>query len=349
MSSAKSRWDNSHYRQFAASLEEIIDGHRESGGADAIAQQRRQVESLCDLEQQFRNELIRDKRGANVYKAFVKFVRDERRNILAARPYFRERQDVFKSRIAPALRDRADKSLYQFGINYPFIAFAIRVGKFPPNSKVGKLATKVKEARQELIEMNVPFAISRARAFLRHKQAHLELMDLVQIGTEGLIAAIDKFVPPYNDSFGGVLYGRITGDLVEGNSETLVHFYPSDKRKIYTANKLVKEGRTFEEIAHHINSEAAKDSTSYRGPVTDANEIQQLHVAAYTVSGDSPGESDDSIIGTDESPIHRFEADETWRPDVRFEQTQLMAELNKSILELSVFERKLLALKGINL
>lgn len=342
--------DNGHFRLFATQLESIIEGY--DTDEEHYNRQKRQVETLCDLEKQFRNTLIRDHRGPSVYRAFVKFVRDERRNILAARPYFRERQDVFKARIAPALRDRADKTLYKFDVNYPFIAFAMKAKKFGPNSKVGKLATAVQKARQELIEMNLPLAISRARAFAGYRQAHLDYMDLVQVATEGLIAAIDKFVLPYRASFGAVMYGRITGDLVESNSETLIHFYPSDKRKIYTANKLMKDGQSFEVIAKHINDEEATKNKSSKGPVTNENELQQLYVAAYTVSGDSTGQEDESAMqtaGSEEPAIHRFEADDSWRPDVRLEQSQLHHALHKELKHLSLFEQKLLLMKGIGL
>lgn len=350
--SKKKTFDNNHFRQFAASLEDVILGHETD--EDHYTRQKRQVETLYKLEREFRNRLIRDWRGPGIYKSFVKYVRDDRRNILAARPYFRERQDVFKAKIAPALRDRSDKAIYKFDINYNFITFAMKSKKFAPNSKVAKLARAVEAARQELIEMNIPLAISRARVFARHRQQHLEYMDLVQIATEGLIAAIDKFVLPYQKSFGAVMFGRITGDLVEANSETLVHFWPSDKRKIYTANKLVQKGKTFEEISEHINTESKRDDEGVvdasKPNVTTADEVQQLHVAAYTISGDSPGSDSEETSqgGVDEAPIHRFEADETWRPDVRFENTQLLAALSAELKNLSLFERKLLAMKGIN-
>lgn len=332
---------NEHFRQFAKSLEDIIWGY--DTPEDHYTRQKRQVETLVDLERKFRKALINDRRGPKVYEAFVRFVRDERRNILAARPYFRERQDVFKSQIAPALRERKNKALYRFDINYSFIHFAIKAGGFKERDGVMKLARKVEKARQELVEMNIPIAISRARVFARHRQQHLEYMDLVQVATEGLIASIDKFVLPYQKSFGAVMYGRITGDLIEANSETLVHFYPSDKRKIYTANKLVKDGKTFDEIARYINAEAKKKDDL---DLTDQHEIQQLHIAAYTISGDSPGKETEA---SDESPIHRFEAEETWRPDVRLENIQLQDALRKELSNLSLFERKLLRLKGIPL
>jgi len=345
-------FDSNHFKQFATVLEAVISGW--DTDEDHYTRQKRQVETLCKLEREFRNTLIRDWRGPTVYKAFVKYVRDERRNILSARPFFRERQDVFKSKIAPALRDRADKALYKFDINYSFISWVLRTRHFAPRSRVMRLAKAVGMARKELIEMNMPLAISRARVFARHRQQHLEYMDLVQTAAEGLIAAIDKFVLPYQKSFGAVMFGRITGDLVEANSETLVHFFPSDKRKIYTANKLVQKGKTFEEISEHINTESKRDSDGVidasKPNITTPDEVQQLHIAAYTISGDSPGfeSTDNDSSGIDDSPIHRFEADESWRPDVRFENAQLTSALANELKTLSLFERKLLTLKGIH-
>jgi hypothetical protein len=333
--------NSNHFRQFALELEDVLGSYTKD--SDHQTMQRRRVEALCNLETEWRNALIRDGRGPAVYKAFVKLVRDERRNILDARPFFRERQDVFKNQIAPALRDRADKKLYMFNINYSFIVFAMKAKHFSPRSKVGKLAKAVEEARRELIEVNLPMAISRARAFAFYKQAHLEYMDLVQVATEGVIAAVDKYVLPYTSVFGAVLYGRATGDLVEGNSETLIHFWPKDKRRIYTANKLVKEGKSFEEIADRINDKAATSADK-----TTAQEIQQLHAAAYVISGETLVQTQDNEE-IDESPMARFEAPADTRPDTRYEEAEIRHKLQAEIRKLSLFERKLLAMKGIEL
>lgn len=341
----KSRWDNTHYKQFAASLEEII-SKRANSDEENVAQQKLQVETLCKYECEFRDNLISTVDGRDVYVDFIKYVRDERKNILAARPFFRERQEVFKAKIAPALRNRSEVELFKFNINYSFISFVIGLKKFSEESEIFKIAEKVKEIRNELIQTNIPMAISRARVFSRHSQHHLEYMDLIQIATEGLIAAIDKFVLPYKDSFGGVLYGRATGDLIEANSETLLHFYPKDKRLIYNANKFVKEGKTFEEIADKINNDAAQEGKS--GKATDAYELQQLHIASYTVSGDSSGEPDDrNVSNEDRNPISRFEADDEWRPDVMFENAETFSVIKEAVSKLSLFERKFLALKGV--
>lgn len=332
-------WNDEHFRKFADSLEVAIASYETAG--DHFSVQKAQVERLFNLEVEFKTTLIAHPNGHSVYEDFVTYIRDVQRNILAARPYFRERQDTFRAEIANILRDRSTYSLYKFNLNYPFIALAMKRNQWlREDPKFKSLEQQISAARAELILTNTPLAISRARVFERWRQRHLEYMDLVQIATEGLIAAIDKFVLPYGKNYGAVMYGRITGDLTEGNSETLLHFYPSDKRRIYTANKLVKEGKSFEEIADKLAVET--------GEAVDSNDLQQLHVAAVTVSGDSQGSAEDQA-GGEEQPMARFEADESWRPDVQFEQAEVVDALRTAVNGLSLFEQKLLKLKGVSL
>lgn len=332
-------WDNEHFRKFANNLEEVIASYGEVD--DRFKTQKAQVEKLYNLEVSFKTTLISRPFGHKIYEDFMFFIRDEQRNILAARPYFRERQDTFRAEIAPALRDRSARALYKFNLNYPFIALIMKRNPWlHDDADLANLAKGISDARAELIQTNIPLAISRARVFDRYRQRHLDFMDLVQTAQEGLIAAVDKFVLPYGKNYGAVMYGRITGDLTEANSETLLHFYPSDKRRIYTANKLVKDGKSFEEIAQTLSDET--------GESVDSNDLQQLHVAAVTVSGDSHG-SGDEIGSSEEQPMSRFEADESSRPDVQFEKAEVMSVLAAEIKKLSVFEQKLLQLKGVSL
>jgi DNA-directed RNA polymerase specialized sigma subunit len=333
------KYHDEHFRKFAQGLEAAIAFYRTEGEHYNV--QKAQVERLFNLEVEFKTTLIAHERGPSVYEDFVAFIRDVQRNILAARPYFRERQDTFRAEIAPILRDRVTPALYKFNLNYPFIALVMKRNPWLGEDPVfANLAKAIAKARDELITTNIPLAISRARVFERWRQRHLEYMDLVQIATEGLVAAIDKFVLPYGKNYGAVMYGRITGDLTEGNSETLLHFYPSDKRRIYAANKLVKEGKSFEEIADKLTQET--------GESVDSNDLQQLHIAAVTVSGDSQGSGYDHESEGMEQPMVRFQADESWRPDVQFEDAEVADALKSAIHGLTIFEKKLLRLKGVS-
>lgn len=335
-----------HFRHFASSLEAVIAGYG-STDEDFTARQKRQVETLVHLEMEFRKALIRDKAGPDVYKAFVRYIVSHRRNILAARPFFRERQDIFKRDISPVLRENQDRALYRFNINYPFIAFAMKNGKFNRRTRVWKVAQKVTAARAELIEMNMPLAISRARIFKKlTPQSHLEYMDLVQIANEGLIAAVDKFVLPYTPVFRAVIIGRISGNLIEDYSDTMLHFYPSDKRKLYKARKARRktDDMSADAIAEKVNEQADKNHR------TNASEITQLLAASSHVSLDAPA-PETSFVAEDDpsSGIDRYEADPETRPDNIAEKNEVNRILYATISQLSIFEQKLLRLKGLDL
>lgn len=336
-----------HFRMFACSLERVICGYGEQNG-DQTAKQKKQVEDLVALEAKFKMALIKDRRGHRVYKAFVHHIMDERKNILAARPYFRERQDIFKKEIAPLLRSRGEVGLYRFNINYSFISFALKCYKFTSHSRVMQAAKRVEVARQELIELNVPLAISRAKLFKQHTpQSHLEYMDLIQIANEGLIAAVDKFVLPYTPVFRAVIIGRISGNHIEEYSDTLLHFYPSDRRKIYRANKVqggIKGGLPLDDLAKEVNKGTDEPHE------TTADELHRLLSASSHVSIDAPViETMGSTKSESESSIDHYPADESTRPDVQVEEREAYMVLYKALGELSVIERKLMAMKGIRI
>ena len=336
--------NSEHFRSFAKSLETIID---EYGGVEEITivkRQKKQVEKLVKLETKFRRTLVRHRWGPGVYKSFIDFIIRERKNILAARPYFRERQDIFTSSIAKCLKNEKHKALYRFHFNYQFVRFALESRKWANGSELVKLGKDIEQIRTELVEMNMPLAISRARIFWsKTPKSHLSYMDLVQISSEGLMSAIDKFVLPYSKVFRAVAIGRIIGELIENYSETLVHFYPQDKRKIYRANKRMNkhaDGVDYDRLADEINEGIE------RAQMTDASEISGLVAAASHVSTDSHAPTEENTV-TD--ALDRFAADPSVQPDVTYEETEASHALYDAMHVLTPFERKVLRLKGIGI
>lgn len=329
-----------HFLTFGASLEALLATHVYDRDGDKTTRQKSQVEKLIELEKVFRETLISDYRGPGVYKSFVKFIVETRRNILDARPFFRERQETFKGFISPALRLREDKTLYQYNINWQFIAFALRSADFSPKSRVRKAADAVHAIREELIQSNIPLAISRARIFRgKTQRAHLTYMDLVQISSMGLIAAVDKFVLPYSPVFRSVIIGRAVGDLISSNSETLLHFFPSDRSRIYRSHKANRDPETpdWQACVDAINI----DSDEKHKATID--EVQVLMLAASHISMDA-------TTGNDEvQRVHdSYAADESSRPDLQVEAAEVRQRLYESISStLNVFERKVLSLKGL--
>lgn len=333
--------DDDHFRKFAASLERAIEKYGDLPEEDLLERQKRQVDTLVALEDEFRKTLIKHRWGRAIYKEFIKHICEEKANILAARPYFRERQGVFTSEISVALKNKAEKSLYRFHFNYQFILFVMKARNWPKGGKINKLYQKISDLRTEIVEMNMPLGISRARIFWsRTPKAQLTYMDLIQISCEGLMSAVDKFVLPYSRVFRSVAIGRMVGNFIENYSETFVHFYPKDKRKIYRANKLVGKFASevdFERLAAEVNDGVDASHT------TTAAEIADLMAAASCVSMDGMVQVDPDMP----EPVDRFAAPEESRPDVQAEMNEAAISMHDAIQHLTTFERKLLRLKGI--
>lgn len=336
--------DDPHFRQFAGSLAEAIKRYGTTDDKDFLARQKRQVDTLVALEREFREVLIAHSFGKKVYRAFISYICDERRNILDARPYFRERQGTFTRYISVALRRRDERRLYRFNFNYRFVDFALKAAKWKPGSMLVKLARQIEAVRDELITMNMPLAISRARIFYsRTPKAHLSYMDFIQIACEGLMSGIDKFVPPFSKAFRSVAIGRMTGNFIENYSETCIHFFPVDKRKIYRANKIMGKQAgvvNFEEVAKRVNKGV---EPAHR---TTASEIANLVAASSVVSSDAV------LNDGDDEPIRvadRFAAPASAQPDVICEKQDTMRALAAAISKLPLIDQKLLRLKGVRL
>jgi len=333
-----------HFRSFATSLELAIAkyGHLSEESVSEI--QKKQVEKLVELETQWRLTLIKHSNCERVYMAFIEHICDERRNVLTARPFFRERQKVFTKLISVILKNRSPRRLMAFHVNWHFINFAMKTVKWRDNSPMVRLTKAIMKARTELVEMNLPLAISRSRIFWsRTPKSHLSFMDFVSIATEGLLSAVDKFVLPYSKVFCSVAIGRMVGNFIEAYSNTMLHFYPTDRRKIYRANKFLsrhtKGGYELDQLVTEVNKEAATRQ------LTSQSEISDLVAAASTVSSDTkaPGEIDvpDNVA--------RFEAPDDCRPDVRYEKAEILASMYTATSKLSLIDKKILRMKGLDI
>jgi DNA-directed RNA polymerase specialized sigma subunit len=218
--------------------------------------------------------------------------------------------------------------------------------KWGKSSDVFKIAKEIKKIREEIILQNMPLAISRATLFKKKTpENHLNFMDLNQISFEGLINAVDKFVLPYTTVYRSVIIGRISGDLIENYSETMMHFYPSDKRKIYRANKINKgrelDDQNFDTLAENVNLEGPKLESPASG-----SELQGLMAAVSPLSLDVPM--------TDDTPDAKsfssnFVAPESVQPDYILEDIETKSRLQAAYSSLTPLELKILKMKGFNL
>lgn len=221
------------FKNFCSNLEGLLAAHEASQDPEEelLPRQRKQLRNLINLEAQFRDALIRHRWGLNVYRDFVTYIVETRANILAARPFFRERSKVFTASISPALKERNDKTLYKYRINWSFVEWVVKARKWRPGSPILALANQIRKQRIEIVEQNLPLAISQARQFWNATPpSHLSYMDIVQIQCQGMLLAVDKFVPP-NDkrmsekeslaryrTFRAVAIGIMTRDRVNAYS-----------------------------------------------------------------------------------------------------------------------------------
>ncbi len=337
------------FKVFATALEHRLADQPELTEEELLRKQRDQLRALVAAERDFQTLLLEHRYGPKTYEDFVAWIRDDRGNILSARPFFRERQSTFTEHISGALKAGNVKKLYKWRINWSFVAWVLKLRSW--NAEIRGAADKIQACRQELLEENLPLAISQARQFWASTpRSHLSFMDVTQIQCQGLLLAIDKFCPPNERgmtdsesldvyrSFRAVAIGIMRRDRVNDYSQTLIHYYPGDRQKIYWANKALRryvDGIDYEEISKDINQRLGSTGS------TNAEEVADLLATASTVSADYAADPDgetviESAIGSDDL-----------RPDVRAERSNLLSTLGSAIQQLSLAEIKLLKMKGI--
>lgn len=351
-----------HFRQFVENLNFVRKSkYGDLDGEDRLEQQFRQIKSLLELEDQFQKALLKHRWGPGIYKDFVDLICVKKQNILAARSFYRERQTFFAAKISPLFKARDYKALAtdKFRMNWFFISFAVKSRKWSPNSDVVRLSKQINKIREEMLEMNLPLALSQAKIFWANTpQSHLTYMDLVQIQSQALLLAIDKFVPPTKSrmshkdmlaayrKFRPVAIGIMIRDRLNAYSDGLLHFYPKDKVKLYRANKLLRNfmDEPDYEIMSELVNQGLKDECK-----TSPEDLSSL-VAANSMVSVSPRVG----AGQTARQIHldRYQSisgDDAARPDVRLEERQAHSMMMTSLTILSVLEKKLLRLKGMSL
>lgn len=312
--------------------------------------QRQQVEELLEAEKKFKEAILKSKKSsAEVYKKFLQKVCVTNKNILSARPYFRETAKTFSSRITPAIKAGDVEELKNFDINYQLIKF-IKENWRVPWDKTGleKYFQRVHKARTVLIENNMPLAINRAKLFYRKTpRSHLTLMDLIDICGLGLAAGVDKWCGTYSPVFRSVCIGRMVGNMIDSYSETMLHFYPSDKRVLYKANSIrgrqgIEDIKALAEAVNKSFTQDEKDGKSIPKNEVKVGELSDLMSAASMVSADATVNDEGyGVYSYTEDPNQDIEGDY-----IQKEATIKMLALAQ---RLPLTHRKILRLKGIKI
>jgi DNA-directed RNA polymerase specialized sigma subunit len=282
-----------------------------------------------------------------MYKKFIQLIRVKNNNILSARPYFRESSDTFSGKITPALKTKDPEALKVFGINFHFVKFCKDnwIGLWSKKLELGY--KRVEKARTILVQNNFPLAINRAKIFYRKTpKGHLTFMDMIEVSSMGLCAGIDKYTGPFKKNFIGVCIGRIVGNLIDAYSETVFHFYPSDRRILYRANSIRgRQGITdVVELTKAVNDSFTKDlSEGKTAPKqTTVTELAYLMSAASLVSSDSNA-------GEDGFGVYDFTADTSESAEEIIGRKQELAQVARLAQKLPLINQKVLRLKGIEI
>ncbi len=342
-------FDDSFYK-LAGEIARVIAINKDPSdqGLKSTEIQRKQVEELLDAEKKFKENILKYRQSTEVYKKFLQRVCIKNRNILSARPYFRETATSFSKNITPAIKDGNIEVLKTFDINYQFIRFIKDswLGPFP--KRADALYARVHRARNILIENNMPLAVNRAKLFYRKTpRSHLTLMDLIGICAMGLAAGIDKWCGTYSPVFRSVCIGRMVGNMIDSYSETLLHFYPSDKRILYKANSIrgrrgIEEMGSLADAVNNAFTEDAKEGKSIPKTKVKVGELNELMCAASTVSADS-------TVNDEGYGVYSYTQD----PNVDIEKQFIQKEETSRILmyasKLPIIYKKILRLKGIKL
>lgn len=298
--------------------------------------QKKQLDDLVQLEASFIQELANLDRLKIAYNIFFDYIFVDKKNMLVARPFFRERQKTFSSKITPLIHKRDVQGLLSYKINFVFISLLKNTKVFSEaDQSLWTIYNAIIDKRQEIAKTNAPLLLSRCKMFWkRTQQSHLDYMDMIQIATEGMMIAIDKFVPPYSTVFRSVIIGRITSGLISEYSRTPLHLYPKDRKILYRANKARRNESDIDRITLDVN----RQNASYNEKEVSAGQVQDILSTTSTIPLQTK-------IGEDMEIMDICADAPCYRPDAIFENKEVLSVILKKLNNLPVFEQKLIRMK----
>lgn len=329
------------FADFAGLLSDLIDYNKDGSS------QQDQVEALLSYEREFRAEITKRRQSTKIYRKFLQRICVENKNILSARPYFRVGAKRFSAEVTPAIKAEDVEKLKTFDVNFRFLVFVKKhwLGKFP--KKAEEAYNKVYRQREALIQNNMPLAINKAKKFFRAVPAsHLDLMDMISICAMGLSTGIDKWDGPYSRVWLSCCLGFMTGFLIDEYSQTMIHFYPNDRKFLYKANKLRSRLGIAEPgaLAEAVNLSFKKDELEkgFKPPKydIDESELHNLMNAASPVSTDS-------TVGEEGFGVYDFTVDSEQDIESAYIHRETTSIMLTHAKQLPLLHKKVLRLKGL--
>jgi DNA-directed RNA polymerase specialized sigma subunit len=348
--------DTEHFHHFAKTVEKTIESYGGLNIAKILEKQKIQVDQLAALEVVFMQKLKESSIGEKAYMAFIDYIMKERRNVLSAMPFFRERfgknSPERNAQVPIMIRNGDWKGLQDFHVNFLFVALILNklTWTTPEELEIKKIIDEIVGIRKDLVVLNLPLVISRAKIFWgRTQKSNLSYMDIIQVGVLGLIKGIDKYCGAYSKVWRTCAMGMMHGGFIANYSKTLLRFSPKERKILYRARKFLArhpDGDFNEaDLIDAIEMDTEENREKGINLVVSNDEVADLIAASSTVSCDTrpPAVSDDDITTTS-SP---YEAPNEERPDVMVEEADAMRKMLRAANSLSIFDKKLLRLKGI--
>ena len=93
--------ENPEFKGFATSLARTIAKYPKAKSKDDATQiLYNSLVELIDLETQFREKLTHTIMGHEAYEKFITWMKENKKNVLSAQPFFRCRQEEFKEKVS---------------------------------------------------------------------------------------------------------------------------------------------------------------------------------------------------------------------------------------------------------
>jgi len=307
--------------------------------ASASIETLAELQKLTDLELRFTKRLRTVAGGKKVYKDFITYIVEER-GLREARPYFRERENMYKGTINPAIENRKPQVLHKMRMNFLFCSFAMKQME-GADEALDKIFLELKQVRESLVHKHLHYALNRAKAFNKGIGRVVEFSDLIQIANEALIISVDKYVIDENASpFHNMTVGRMIASLIVSGDQALsVAIGQQASRKLYKIRKLLEKtpGLNTKELS--VIMEIAEEEISL---LINAASVKSLDEGLNSEEGDS---DTPSITLMDFLPAI---ADEYNDPYLYIEKKDLLETAAEIFQTLTLLEQKALRLKGVN-
>lgn len=303
--------------------------------------QKAQVERMMELEEIFRKSICSYKQSDRIYQKFLIHIKIEKGNILTARPYFRENMKTFGTKVSPAFKIEDINRIKDFHLNYKFLTFIKEnwSGNLPKKAQAA--LDEHHEVRQKIIENSMPLAINQAMRFYRATpKNHVTLMDMINWAIAGLCVGTDKWVGPFNTVFRSVCISRMKSNIMDMYNQTLLHYYPSDKKIIYKSN-LLKTRNKIED-----SDVLLEEINKYLTDIGDKREFES-HELDDLLNGTNVHSVE---MNTDEDGFCAYDVYEDAHSNTEeiIEEKETIRNLKIAYKVLNILETKVVQLKGVD-